>query len=71
MRAALDSGATPVVEAYVLGKSQEVTRLLTGAGIPVLQHPKIYDVSQVYRACGVELGRLPPVSAGIRCPGTS
>jgi Cft2 family RNA processing exonuclease len=52
----LDSGATPVVEAYVLGKSQEVTRLLTLAGFPVLQHPKIFEISQVYRACGVDLG---------------
>ncbi|MEX0678710.1 MAG: MBL fold metallo-hydrolase [Pirellulales bacterium] len=56
VREALDRGATPVIEAYVLGKSQEVTRLLTGAGFPVLQHPKIHDVSQVYRDCGVDLG---------------
>ena len=56
VRRALADGATPVVEAYVLGKSQEITRLLTGAGIPVLQHPKIFEVSQVYRACGVDLG---------------
>jgi Cft2 family RNA processing exonuclease len=56
VRQALAAGKTPVVEAYVLGKSQEVTRILTDAGLPVLQHPKIYEVSQVYRACGVELG---------------
>jgi Cft2 family RNA processing exonuclease len=56
VRQAIDSGATPVVEAYIVGKSQEVTRILTDAGFPVLQHPKIYDISQVYRACGVELG---------------
>jgi putative mRNA 3-end processing factor len=56
VRQTLDRGATPVIEAYVLGKSQEVTRLLTGAGFPVLQHPRIYAVSQIYRACGVDLG---------------
>lgn len=56
VRAELAAGRTPVVEAYVLGKSQEVTRLLTAAGFPVLQHPKIYEISQVYRACGVDLG---------------
>jgi Cft2 family RNA processing exonuclease len=56
VRQAIDRGATPVIEAYVLGKSQEVTRLLTQAGFPVLQHPRIYAVSQVYRACGVDLG---------------
>jgi putative mRNA 3-end processing factor len=54
---ALADGATPVVEAYVLGKGQEVTRLLTDAGIPVLQHRDIFAVSQVYEACGVSLGR--------------
>ncbi len=56
VRQAIDRGRTPVVEAYVMGKSQEVSRLLTGAGFPVLQHPKIYAVSQVYRSCGVDLG---------------
>ena len=56
VRQTLADGATPVIEAYVLGKGQEVTRLLTDAGIPVLQHPRIYEISQVYRACGVELG---------------
>ncbi len=56
VRQAIDDGATPVIEAYVLGKSQEVTRLLTAAGFPVLQHPKIYEISQIYRACGVDLG---------------
>ncbi len=56
VRQVIADGATPVVEAYTLGKSQEVTRILTDAGLPVLQHPKIYEISLVYRACGVELG---------------
>ena len=41
----------------MLGKGQEVTRLLTDAGIPVLQHRDIFAISQVYEACGVSLGR--------------
>jgi Cft2 family RNA processing exonuclease len=57
VRQTLAAGATPVVLAYVLGKGQEVTRLLTDAGIPVLQHRKIYAVSRVYEACGVKLGQ--------------
>lgn len=57
VRQAIDDGATPVVQAYILGKSQEVTRLLTDAGIPVLQHRKIFDVSRVYEQCGISLGR--------------
>ena len=56
VRGAIDAGKTPVVEAYALGKSQEVTRILTDAGLPVLQHPKIHQTSQVYRDCGVDLG---------------
>ncbi len=53
---ALAEGRTPVVHAYPLGKSQEVTKLLTDAGICVLQHPTVYEVSRVYEQCGVELG---------------
>jgi len=50
-------GGTPVIVAYALGKAQEVTRLLTDRGIPVLQHRKVHDVSRVYEACGMPLGR--------------
>jgi Cft2 family RNA processing exonuclease len=57
VREALADGATPVIQAYILGKGQEVTRLLTDQGIPVLQHRDIYAVSRVYEACGVSLGR--------------
>jgi putative mRNA 3-end processing factor len=53
---ALAAGRTPVIHAYPLGKSQEVTRLLTRAGMRVLQHPAIFAISQVYQECGVDLG---------------
>jgi Cft2 family RNA processing exonuclease len=53
---ALADGKTPVIHAYPLGKSQEVTKLLTGRGVPVLQHPVIYEISRVYQKCGVDLG---------------
>jgi putative mRNA 3-end processing factor len=56
VRQALGSGVLPVVEAYLLGKAQELTRLLTAEGIAVLQHPKIYEISQVYESFGVRLG---------------
>jgi putative mRNA 3-end processing factor len=58
IRQTLDEGAVPVIQAYALGKSQEVTKILTAAGIPVLQHHKIYEVSRVYQRCGVDLGRI-------------
>ena len=57
VRQTLADGAVPVILAYVLGKSQEVTRLLTAEGIPVLQHRKIFEVSRVYEACGMDLGQ--------------
>jgi Cft2 family RNA processing exonuclease len=47
---------TPVIEAYPLGKSQEVTRLLTDEGFSVLQHRSAYALSRVYEACGTSLG---------------
>lgn len=53
---AFAAGQTPVIHAYALGKSQEVTALLTRAGIPVLQHPVIASVSEVYETQGVDLG---------------
>jgi Cft2 family RNA processing exonuclease len=53
---AIRLGKTPVVHAYTLGKAQEVTRLLTAAGVRVLQHADVFAVSQVYEACGVPLG---------------
>ena len=56
VRRTLNAGATPVIYAYALGKGQEVTRVLTSAGIPVLQHRQVWEVSQVYRQCGIDLG---------------
>jgi putative mRNA 3-end processing factor len=54
--ATLANGMTPVVHAYPLGKSQEVTKLLTSSGVPVLQHRVVYEVSRIYEECGVDLG---------------
>jgi len=56
VRSTLQAGAVPVVEAYALGKGQEVTRLLTLEGFSVLQHKQIYETSQVYESLGVDLG---------------
>ncbi len=56
VEATLRDGKTPVVQAYALGKAQEVTAILTAAGHSVMQHREVYEISLVYRACGVELG---------------
>ena len=52
----LAGGAVPMVVAYALGKAQEVTRILTDAGFPVVQHGTIYPISEVYEQFGVPLG---------------
>jgi putative mRNA 3-end processing factor len=56
VRAAIRDGKTPVIHAYPLGKSQEITRILTSNGVPVLQHPCIFEISRIYQACGADLG---------------
>jgi len=52
----LDSGRTPVVLAYVLGKAQEVTKILTSAGMRVVQHPLVHEISLIYQQLGCDLG---------------
>jgi putative mRNA 3-end processing factor len=59
------AGRTPVVHAYPLGKSQEVTCLLTRAGVPVVQHPMIFAISQAYQQCGVDLGDVHSFDKGV------
>ena len=60
VRRTLEAGCVPVVVAYTLGKSQEITRLLTLEGFPVLQHPDIYRISRIYESFGVDLGDTQP-----------
>lgn len=74
---AVAAGRTPVVEAYTLGKSQEVTAILTRAGLPVVQHRQIAALSRVYEECGVDLGpygvlgdRVEPGQVLVVPPGT-
>lgn len=52
----LSAGETPVVEAYALGKSQEVTRILADHGFRVVQHRSIRPISAIYEAFGVRVG---------------
>jgi putative mRNA 3-end processing factor len=52
VRGAFEAGATPVLFAYTLGKSQEAIRLLGDAGIPVAAHASIAEIASLY----VELG---------------
>jgi Cft2 family RNA processing exonuclease len=58
VRQTLADEMVPVIQGYILGKSQEITRLLTDAGIPVLQYRSIYEVSRMYESLGCPLGRF-------------
>ncbi|MBV9924730.1 MAG: MBL fold metallo-hydrolase [Acidobacteria bacterium] len=51
---ALSGDAVPVVLAYALGKSQEALELLLRRGYRVMLHGSVYNVSEVYRECGVK-----------------
>lgn len=56
VRQAIEVERTPVIRAYVVGKSQEVTRILSDAGLRVRQHPLIAQVSALYEAAGCRVG---------------
>ncbi|MHC4942770.1 MAG: MBL fold metallo-hydrolase RNA specificity domain-containing protein [Planctomycetota bacterium] len=47
---------TPLLLAYVLGRAQEMLKLLTEAGFPVAVENRIYDISKIYEELGVPLG---------------
>lgn len=61
-------GSTPVVYAYSLGKSQEITKILTGAGFPVRQHKSIFAMSEIYESFGVSLGDVVEHRSHIAAP---
>jgi Cft2 family RNA processing exonuclease len=52
----LQRGKTPLVLAYVLGRAQEMLKLLAGAGFSVAVENRIYDISNIYEEQGVPLG---------------
>lgn len=52
----LGSGHTPVLLAYSLGKSQEVAAMLKGSGHPLVMHPVVAQISEVYERHGIDLG---------------
>ncbi len=57
LRRILEAEAVPVIEAYSLGKGQEITRRLHDLGHAVVQHPRVWDISKIYESFGVHLGR--------------
>jgi len=51
-REALDEGATPVLLAHSLGKSQELLRGLAGAGLSLRLHDKAHELTRIYEQFG-------------------
>ncbi len=54
--AAMRAGRQPIVMGYSLGKAQEITRVLTDAGLPVTAHGAVHAMNAVYARFGVPLG---------------
>lgn len=65
---AITKGVFPVIRAYSLGKAQEVTRILTAAGLAVTQHPVIAAMSAIYEASGCSLGNYDVYGAAPETP---
>jgi len=59
----------PIIHAYVLGKAQELTAILSRAGLRVIQHPLIYQYSQMYESLGCHLGSFEEFQDAGDCDG--
>jgi putative mRNA 3-end processing factor len=55
VRSCLERGETPVLQAYALGKSQELVKALGDRGFRLSLHEKAYRATEAYRELGVEL----------------
>src|SRR6266511_897844 len=51
-REAIDNEEMPVLLGYSLGKSQELLRGLADAGLPLLLHKSVYELTQIYEQLG-------------------
>ena len=52
-RGAVEDGEVPVLLGYSLGKSQELLAGLAKAGLPILLHPSVHRMTEIYRELGV------------------
>jgi putative mRNA 3-end processing factor len=58
-------GKTPLIRTYVLGKSQELIRIFSDAGVPVAVHPAIDQFAEIYREFGCDTGNYVSCEDGI------
>ncbi len=61
---ALRGGRQPIVMGYALGKAQEATRILTGAGLAVTVHGAVFAMNNLCEKLGVHLGAYRRYDAG-------
>ncbi len=62
VKANYNAGRTVILGGYSLGKAQELTKIVTDMGIPVLAHPKIARINQIYENAGIRLGGWLPTN---------
>ncbi|CAN5599961.1 ligase-associated DNA damage response exonuclease [soil metagenome] len=55
---AIRAGRQPIVMGYSLGKAQEITRILTDAGLAVTQHGACFEMTRIYHECGQLVGAV-------------
>ena len=73
-RETLTDGATPVLLAYSLGKSQEVLAALADTGLAVALHDAVWKMTKIHEACGCRfpvherLGPDTPPGRVLICP---
>ncbi len=63
-RETLDAGATPVLMAYSLGKSQELLQIVAGAQLPVMLHAQAYRLTRIYEELGMQFPPFRPFAPG-------
>jgi len=51
---ALEDGETPILLGYALGKAQEILSVLSGAGLPIMLHGAVWNITKVYEEFGVQ-----------------
>ena len=67
-RSVIDSGATPVLLGYSLGKGQEILSALAAEGIHIALHASLFGVTEVYRELGCRFPEYQVLGAALVRP---
>lgn len=60
---AREDGATPVLLGYSLGKAQEILSAVASAGLPILLHGSVWNMTRVYEGLGISFPAYEKYSA--------